>query len=150
MPIIRLVSKTVCLTLLVFCLLALPNSLIVQAAKAPAAAVGVVDYDRLMTQHPDMPQANATLQAETEQANRELTAQADKLGDKEKQDLVAQLEQRVELKRQSLMIAIAAKVDAAIHETATAKGLSVVLQKDMVVYGGLDITEEVLRKISGT
>lgn len=134
--------------LAVFCTLALLSGLTVQAALAPAP-VGVVDYDRLMMRHPDMPQANAALQAETEQANKELVAQADKLGDKEKQDLVARLEQRVELKRQSLMIAIAAKVDAAVKETATAKGLSVVLQKDMVVYGGLDITEEVLRKISG-
>ncbi|WP_211226684.1 OmpH family outer membrane protein [Sporomusa ovata] len=102
-----------------------------------------------MTSHPDMPQANEALKAASEQANKELAAQAANLSDKEKQDLIAQLEQRVELKRQALMIAIADKVNAAIKETGEAKGLKIVIQKDIVAYGGLDITDEVLKKITG-
>lgn len=140
-----LIPAAVCVAVLLVSLIMAAGT----ATAAPAATVGVVDYDRLMTSHPDMPQANEALKAASEQANKELAAQAANLSDKEKQDLIAQLEQRVERKRQTLMIAIADKVNAAIKETGEAKGLKIVIQKNLVVYGGLDITDEVLKKITG-
>ena len=38
---------------------------------------------------------------------------------------------------------------AAIKQVADAKGLSVVLSKDVTIYGGQDITAEVGKKITG-
>ena len=119
------------------------------AGPAIASTVGVVDYISLINQHPDTPKANEVLRAEQEQAKKEFAEKSAGLGDKEKQDLDRQLGQRVELKRQELLKPITEKVNAAIKEVADAKGLTVVVGRNVVVYGGVDITEEVLKKITG-
>jgi outer membrane protein len=116
-------------------------------AHAAASAVGVVDFGLLVNQHPDTQKANETFQAENEAANKEFEAKAAGLGDKEKQDLKVQLLQRVEQKRQALLQAITGKIDAAVREVANVKGLTVVVQKGAVVYGCLDITDDVLKKL---
>lgn len=118
------------------------------AHAAPASSpIGVVDFGLLVSQHPDTPKANETVKTEAEAANKEFEAKAASLGDKEKEDLRIQLLQRVEQKGQGLLKAIADKINAAVREVAAAKGLTIVVQKSSVVYGGLDITDEVLKKI---
>ena len=44
--------------------------------------------------------------------------------------------------------AAAEKDEDAVKAIAEAKGLSVVLNKDTVVYGGTDITQDVIKKLS--
>jgi outer membrane protein len=122
---------------------ALPN----QAHAATAPIVGVVDIGLLVNQHPDTPKANETIKTEAQAAEKEFDGKAAGLGDKEKQDLRAQLLQRVGQKQQELFKGIADKIDAAVKEVAKAKGLTVVVQKSSIVYGGLDITEDVLKKL---
>ena len=41
------------------------------------------------------------------------------------------------------------KINEAIKEVADTKGLSVIVGKNVVIYGGVDITDDVLKKISG-
>ena len=117
----------------------------VYAASAPV--VGMVDYTYLINIHPDTPKANETLQAERDQANKEYTEKSAILNDKGKQDLELQLNQRVEQKRQELLKPIVDKINAAIKEVADAKGLTVVVYKNTVVYGGLDITMDIANKL---
>ena len=50
-------------------------------------------------------------------------------------------------KEQTLLTGIQGKVDEAVKQTAEAKGLSVVLAKEAVVYGGQDITDDVIKKL---
>jgi outer membrane protein len=125
-----------------------------QPAKAHAAAptsgaIGVVDFTLLINQHQDTQKANETLKAETETAKKEFADKSAGLSDADKQNLNLQLMQRVEQKRQELLKAIADKISAAVKEVAAAKGLEIVVQKGIVVYGGVDITDDVMKKISG-
>jgi outer membrane protein len=69
------------------------------------------------------------------------------MNDKEKQDYANQLQQRLMLKEQELKGALMDKVTAAVKSVAEAKGLSVVLEKGNVIYGGTDITDEVSKKL---
>ena len=117
------------------------------AAPAATAAVGVVDFGLLVTQHPDTPKANESIKAEAEAADKEFAAKTVSLGDKEKEDLRVQLLQRVEQKRQAFLKVIADKINATVREVAAAKGLTIVVPKGIVVYGGVDITDEVLKKL---
>ncbi len=116
---------------------------------APASPVGVVDYMYLINNHPDTSKANETLRQEQEQARKEYAEKAASLGDKEKQDLERQLNQRVEQKRQELLKPIAANIDAAMKAVMDARGLTVVVYKNTVAMGGLDITEDVLKRLTG-
>lgn len=118
------------------------------AKKTAVSPIGVVDYGVLFNQHPDIPEANKALQAENEQAKQEFESKSAGLSEKDKQELDQQLGQRVEQKRQELLSGITAKIDVAIREVADAQGITVVLPKDATIYGGQNITINVLEKIT--
>ncbi|MBP2665041.1 MAG: outer rane chaperone Skp (OmpH) [Firmicutes bacterium] len=119
------------------------------ASAAAASNVGVVNYQMLVQQHPELAKVQSTMQTESEAAKKEFDAKAASLGDKEKQEYYMQLQQRLQLKNQELMVPIFNKVDAVIKEVSDAKGLAVVVDKGAVIYGGTDITDECTKKISG-
>lgn len=120
------------------------------AASAPAASnVGKVNADQLVAQHPDMAKAQETYNAEVEQAKKEFDAKTASMNDKEKQDYYNQVQQRLANRQQELITPIIDKVNAAIKAVADAKGLSVVVDAGIVIYGGTDITEEVSKKLTG-
>ena len=119
------------------------------ASAAPASNVGVVNYQMLVQQHPGLAAVQATMTTESENAKKEFDAKAASLGDKEKQEYYMQLQQRLQLKNQELMVPLFSKVDAVIKEVADAKGLSVVVDKGAVIYGGQDITDDCVKKVTG-
>ena len=119
------------------------------ASAAAASNVGVVNYQMLVQQHPDLAKVQTTMQAESEAAKKEFEAKAASLGDKEKQEYYMQLQQRLQLKNQELMVPVFNKVDAVIKEVSDAKGLAVVVDKGAVIYGGNDITDECVKKVTG-
>ncbi len=119
------------------------------ASAAPASNVGKVNYQMLVQQHPDLAKVQSTMQAESEAAKKEFDAKATSLGEKEKQEYFMQLQQRLQLKNQELMVPIFNKVDAVIKEVSDAKGLVVVVDAAAVIYGGADITDECVKKITG-
>ena len=115
------------------------------AGAAPASSVGVVEYQVLMAQHPDMATAQAEFQAAAEEAQKNFEEKSVGMNDKEKQDYFVQLQQNLGIKEQSLIDPIRKKVEDAIKAVADKKGLSVVVDKNQVVYGGQDITQEVVK-----
>ena len=119
------------------------------ASAAPASNVGKVNYQMLVQQHPDLAKVQTTMQTESEAAKKEFDAKAASLGEKEKQEYFMQLQQRLQLKNQELMVPIFNKVDGIIKEVSDAKGLVVVVDAAAVIYGGADITDECLKKITG-
>ena len=119
------------------------------ASAAAASNVGVVNYQMLVQQHPELAKVQTTMQSESEAAKKEFEAKAASLGDKEKQEYYMQLQQRLQLKNQELMVPIFNKVDAVIKEVSDAKGLAVVVDKGAVIYGGNDITDECAKKVTG-
>ena len=119
------------------------------ASAAAASNVGVVNYQMVVQQHPDLAKVQTTMQSESEAAKKEFDAKAASLGDKEKQEYYMQLQQRLQLKNQELMVPLFSKVDAVIKEVADAKGLSVVVDKGAVIYGGQDITDDCVKKVTG-
>ncbi len=122
----------------------------IPAQAAPnASPVGVVDYLYLLNQQPETAQANDALRSEQEAAKKEFADKSAGLSDADKQNLDRQLGQRVEQKRQELLKPIIEKINNAIQEVADTKGLSIVIGKQQVVYGGVDITGDVLKRITG-
>jgi len=121
----------------------------VASAAAPPSNVGVVNYQMLVQQHPDLAKVQTTMQSESESAKKEFDAKSATMDDKAKQEYFMQLQQRLQLKNQELMVPIFTKVDGVIKEVSEAKGLSVVVDKGAVIYGGQDITDDCVKKITG-
>ena len=121
----------------------------VASAASSSSNIGVVNYQQLVQQHPDMPKAQETMQAAVEEAKKDFEAKSATMNDKEKQDYSAQLQQGLKVKEQEIFDVLVKKVEATIKTVADAKGLTVVMDKANVVYGGQDITDEVAKKITG-
>ena len=118
-------------------------------AATPAAKIGIVDYKYLIDNHPDTLIANATLKAVQDAAKKEYTDKSAKMNDADKKALDLELGQQVEQKRLELLKPILDKVNAAIKQVADSQGISVVIGKSVVIYGGVDITNDVLQLITG-
>ena len=147
--------KVIALTVVALFVLGVVGMAVTQTGKGYAASagsssnIGKVNYQMLMSQHPDLAAADKTMQAEVEQAKKDFDAKTANMNDKEKQDYYMQVQQRLNVKQQELIGPINDKVAAAIKSVADAKGLAVVLDVSNVVYGGQDITDEVMKKITG-
>ena len=146
--------KIISLTIAVFFLLGVVGIALSQSGKSTASAasnsanIGVVN-SQMFDQLPEMIKASEAMQAEVEIAKKDFETKSANMNDKEKQDYYAQVQQRLGLKQQEIFTPVHDKVEAAIKAVADAKGLSVVMDKGNVVYGGTDITEEVSKKITG-
>ena len=71
------------------------------------------------------------------------------MNENEKRALYQKLQQGIDQKQQELLGAIQIKINTAVKEVAAAKGLILVVDKSAVVYGGQDITDDVIKKITG-
>lgn len=119
------------------------------AQAAPANGMGYVDFRLLVAQHPDTAAAQATMKAATEQAQKDFEAKAAGMNDADKRALFAQMQQQLDAKEIELMSVIQAKIVAAVKDVAEKKGLSMVIDKSVAIYGGEDITSEVGKKLAG-
>ncbi len=146
---IKKLPKIILSVTIVLFLLGAVGTTVVQPSRAYAADIGVVDYQLVLSKHPDTQKANQALQAEADQAQKEFDTKSAGLSDKDKQDLNVQLRQRIEQKKRELVGPILDKINAAVKAVADAKGLQIVVNKTMVVYGGVDITSDVLNKVNG-
>lgn len=115
-----------------------------------ASDVGLVDFQLLMSQHPDTAAAQETIKNETEQVQKDFNAKAATMtNEQDKQTYFYQLQERLNARQQELFAPIQDKVIAAVKDVADAKGLVLVVDKSAAIYGGQDITAEVGKKITG-
>ncbi len=115
-------------------------------ASAASSSVGVVDYRRAMAGHPDYAAASNEMQKAMQEAQMRFEADTANKSEDEKVQAMQQAQAELQQKEQELLADIQKKVDAAVKQVAEAKGLSVVIDKGAVVYGGQDITDDVLKK----
>ena len=101
-----------------------------------------------MNQSPDLAAANEQMQAAVEQAKADFEAKSADMDDNAKAEYYQQTQQRLQAKQQELIEPITQKIDEQVKAVAEAKGLSVVIDKNAVVYGGQDITQDVIRKLA--
>ena len=106
-------------------------------ASAATSSVGVVDYRQVGSQHPQLAAANAEMQKASQDAQADFEAKSANMNDQEKSDYYQQTMQRLQQ-----------SIQDAVKSVAEKKGLSVVIEKGAVVYGGQDITQDVVKQLS--
>lgn len=114
------------------------------ASAASSSNVGVVEYEQLLIKHPDMQNFDTQMQTTMEEIKKEFEEKSAGMNDQEKADYYRQCQERIFQKREELLDPIMKSIEAAIKAVADKKGLSVVLAKAAVVYGGQDITNDVI------
>lgn len=118
------------------------------ASAAGNSAVGVVDRDQILSQHPQATDVDTQMRTAINEVQKDFEEKSAGMNDQEKQDYYRQCQQRLEQKRIELTDPILKSIDDAIKSVADAKGISVVIDKVVVVYGGTDITQDVIKKLS--
>lgn len=117
------------------------------ASAASSVNVGVVDRDQVLSQHPSVTDFQNQMNAAISEVQKDFEAKSQGMTDQEKADYYKQCQQRLAQKQQELMDPILKSVDDAIKKVADAKGFSVVIEKAAVVYGGTDITQDVISRL---
>ena len=125
------------------------------AAKKPAATtptadfVGVVDRGEILNNHPKLNQVRQQLANIARQKEQEAKTAADKETDTAKKAQAVQAK-RMELaqEEQKLMAPIYRDCEQAVREVAVKKKLTLVLDKFVVLIGGVDITQDVIQQLA--
>ena len=117
------------------------------ASAASSSSVGVIDYQQVLAAHPDAQNIPSQMEAAVNDVRKEFEEKSAGMSDQEKADYYQQCQQRLAQKQQELLDPIRNSVEAAIKKVADKKGISVVIEKAAVIYGGQDITQEVIAEI---
>ena len=118
------------------------------SAACAADTIGVIDSQKIVTQHPTFENVTQQLQQISKNKESEAKAAADKETDAAKKAQVVQTK-RMELAReeQRLMEPVFKDCEAAVRVVAKKKNVTLVLEKGSVYFGGQDITEDVIQEL---
>lgn len=113
--------------------------------------IGVIDMQRIVESNPDLVQdAQKEYAAYNEDLQKEFNEKSANLDEAAKAKLSDELRQKMQDKQQTIQDNLKKRVDEASKAVADAKGLSVVLSRESVLFGGTDITEQVSKKLTET
>lgn len=116
-------------------------------ASAASTAIGVIDYREAMSKHPGLEAANKTMEKEVESAQKDFEAKSADMDDNQKSEYYQQTQQRLAQKQADLVEPLTKQIEETVKQVAEQKGLSVVIDKGAVIYGGADITQDVIKKL---
>lgn len=117
------------------------------ASAAPSSSVGVIDLNKVFMEHPDRQSMDTQMKAEIEAAQKDFNEREAGMSDQEKESFYRQTQERLANKENELAQQILKKIEEVVKQVADAKGLSIVVSKAAVVYGGTDITQDVISRL---
>lgn len=133
------------------------------APSAQAYAVGTVDTARIFRDAKSISQAQAEIRKEEEKLQDELAGRQKKLEEARKtlkeEELdklrskytgeLGQMRERAQKLNATLSQKVKGMVEAAIRQIAAQRKVDLVVDKQAVFFGGLDLTDEVVKKLNG-
>lgn len=120
----------------------------VASAAASDSAIGVVNYQVLVSQSPKLNNVREAMQKEIQNTRTEFDEKSKGMNDAEKDRYYKQLQERLGNKEKELMDPLINEINETIKKIAEKKGLKVVVDKSSVIYGGADITDEVAKALA--
>ena len=112
-------------------------------AGASSSNVGIVDYSKLIAEHPGMQPAREKYEAAAKQVQEDFQNQAANMTPEQQE----QKQKEMQDKQKELIDPIRNSIEEQVKAVADSRGINVVLDKNNVLYGGQDITQDVLTKI---
>lgn len=110
--------------------------------------IGCVDMNKIMFQHPKMEQTAQQIKTAVDAKEKEMRDAVEKeTNDQKKEQIFRQKRTEAANEERRLMEPLLKDVDLAIRTVANAKKITVVVDKGAVVYGGTDITDDVITEL---
>jgi outer membrane protein len=119
-------------------------------AIAQSFTIGYVDMPRALDSHPRKASSERALQEFFQAKHREFQERSKNMTAFQRQELDRQLQQQIVDKRSELLGGLDKEIRSAVEVSAKQTGVTVVLDKNVVLYGGTDLTDAVIARIRGT
>ena len=116
---------------------------------APSSNIGVVDTSKVFA--PDneaIVNAQKELQTASQDMQKQFEEQSANMSDEEKAQLFQKMQGEMSDKQEAIQKGLKDKLETAVGSVASTKGLSLVVDKSVVLYGGQDITDQVAKQLS--
>ncbi|MCI5836423.1 MAG: OmpH family outer membrane protein [Veillonellaceae bacterium] len=115
---------------------------------AEAAGLGYVNRDMLVQAHPKFTKTELTIRTDAEKQQQKFEKESAKLETEDaKRELFFRLQEELMKKQQEAMAPILQDIQKAIDKVRVEKQLDAVVDYDVVVSGGVDITPDVQKKL---
>ncbi|MDR1966950.1 MAG: OmpH family outer membrane protein [Synergistaceae bacterium] len=118
------------------------------ALAADEERVGGIDPQKVLFQHPKYEQTLKQIKNIADQKQNEAKVAIDKESDNDKKaEIFQNMRRNIAEEEQKLMQPLFKEIDLAVRTVATAKKITVVVDKTALFYGGIDITEDVVQEL---
>ncbi|MEX0766045.1 MAG: OmpH family outer membrane protein [bacterium] len=111
--------------------------------------IGYVDMARAVGAHPRRQASERALQEFFQAKQREFQQRTKAMNAVQRQELDRQLQQQFISKREELIGGLDKDIRSAVEKVAQERGVGIVLDRNVVLYGGTDLTDAVIAKLSG-
>lgn len=118
-------------------------------ALGQSVSIGYVDMQRALDSHPRRSASERALQEFFQAKQREFQQRAKSLNAAQRQELDRQLQQQFVQKREELLGGLDKDIRSAVEQVAKDRGVTVVLDRTVVLYGGIDLTDAVVARLTG-
>ena len=118
------------------------------AFAAEEEKVGGIDPQKVLFQHPKYEQTLRQIKNIADKKQNEAKVAIDKESDDNKKaELFRKMRMEIAEEEQKLMQPLFKEIDLAVRTVATAKKITVVVDKTALFYGGIDITDDVVQEL---
>jgi outer membrane protein len=112
-------------------------------------SIGYVEMQRALDSHPRKASSERALQEFFQAKQREFQEKSKSMTAFQRQELDRQLQQQILEKRNELLGGLDKEIRAAVEQAARQAGATIVLDRSVVLYGGTDLTENVIKIVKG-
>ena len=118
-----------------------------KAVSQPASQIGYVDMQKLFQNHPQKKASEQKLEDEAKKLKEELKDRGKTMDKEERQKLLQKYQGQLNQQEQQLIEEVLTDINNTISQLAAENDISVVLDKSAVIYGGQNLTAQVLAEI---
>ena len=106
-----------------------------------------VQLNTVFSACPELPKIQKELTALRDKLQQQFDAQGAEMDETERAELQQKLTQQLAQRDEELMIPVREKVRKAVADTAKEKGIQTVIEAGAVLFGGVDLTADVVAKV---
>jgi len=129
--------------------LALVCVVAVTGAAVAAEKIAIIDPQKVLFNHPKFQDTQKQIQTMMDKKQQETKmAMETAKGEEEQRRIFMQKRQEAAIEEQKMMEGLFKDIDMAIRVVAQAKGFTLVLDKNQVFFGGVDITNDVILELN--
>jgi outer membrane protein len=122
----------------------------VPVAMGQSFSVGYVEMQRALDNHPRKVSSERALQEFFQAKQREFQERSKTMTAFQRQELDRQLQQQILEKRGELLGGLDKEIRVAVEQVAKQSNVTIVLDRSVVLFGGVDLTETVIKFVKGS